>query len=341
MIRRIGLILAFALVALSPLSCAVPGGEVATQGPNDSGVYHARTSAARVGLPPAYRPFYDELESYGDWTLIEPYGWVFRPSVNFVAWRPYQEGWWEPSDVYGWVWNSSEPFGWIAYHYGSWFYDNYQGWVWQPGGTWAPSWVAWVSVGNLVGWAPLGPSEYDAFDRVPGGAFTFIPAQALAEAGAGVQASFVTNLASVKGDARAIFNTGHAGGTYYNRGPDPGLLSRLGAPMPAVRDQEELPRVRVPSDTRARTVQDLQSRSERAVAAVTRELRAIRAGEPLTNPGSPGRPVPAAPAPPRYKPGTPQPLRKPPAQPVARDSSRTKPHAHLDHSPAAPDSTKQ
>ena len=88
MSRRLPLLILLALLACSSLSCAVPGGEVATQGPNDSGVYHPRTSAARVGLPPAYRPFYDELESYGDWTLIGPYGWVFRPSVNFVAVRP-------------------------------------------------------------------------------------------------------------------------------------------------------------------------------------------------------------------------------------------------------------
>ena len=50
----------------------------------------------------------------GDWTLIEPYGYVFRPHVNFVAWSPYQYGFWAPSDVYGWVWISAEPFGWAT-----------------------------------------------------------------------------------------------------------------------------------------------------------------------------------------------------------------------------------
>ena len=41
--------------------------------------------AAKAGLPPEFRIFYDALEDYGDWTLIEPYGYVFRPRVSFVA----------------------------------------------------------------------------------------------------------------------------------------------------------------------------------------------------------------------------------------------------------------
>jgi len=102
---------------------------------------------ARIGLQPMYRPFFDELKDDGDWTLIEPYGWCFRPRVNFVAWRPYVDGWWEPSDYYGWVWTSTEPFGAITYHYGAWFYDEYQGWVWEPGLIWGPAWVAWAAAG--------------------------------------------------------------------------------------------------------------------------------------------------------------------------------------------------
>ena len=151
MIRRpLVLAASFALAALVS-SCAVREAQDSL-GPS---VYDAPPAAqtmpaAKLGLPPQYRAFYDELADYGDWTLIEPYGWCFRPAVNFVAWRPYSQGWWEPSDSYGWIWNSNEPFGWITYHYGSWFYDRFQGWVWQPGPVWGPAWVAWAQIDEEV-----------------------------------------------------------------------------------------------------------------------------------------------------------------------------------------------
>ena len=94
--------------------------------------------AAKLGLPPAYRVFHDELVEYGDWTLIEPYGWCFRPFGELRRVASLQPGWWEPSDAYGWIWNSTEPFGWITYHYGSWFYDRF-GAGWQPGPVWGPA----------------------------------------------------------------------------------------------------------------------------------------------------------------------------------------------------------
>ena len=98
--------------------------------------------AARAGLRPEYRIFYDTLNDYGQWMLIEPMGYVFRPQTEFNDWSPYAYGYWAPSDSYGWVWVSSEPYGWATYHYGRWFYDDLQGWVWVPGTEWAPAWVA-------------------------------------------------------------------------------------------------------------------------------------------------------------------------------------------------------
>src|SRR5262245_52948346 len=41
--------------------------------------------AARAGLRPEYRVFYDALTDYGDWTVVEPYGYVFRPAVTFAT----------------------------------------------------------------------------------------------------------------------------------------------------------------------------------------------------------------------------------------------------------------
>src|SRR5262249_20418573 len=207
---------AFAL-ALGAVSCAVQGG-VPGQGPG--GALPSSTPAARLGLAPALRPFYDELEPYGDWVLVEPQGWVFRPRVNTVAWRPYQDGQWEPSYAFGWVWESNDPFGWITDHYGFWFYDKFQGWLWQPYGAWAPSWVAWVQVGDYVGWAPLPPASAAGFEEVPDGAFTFVPARSLAQSGAGSSASYVRTLPDDGSTLRPIERTSSYQGAYFNTGPD-------------------------------------------------------------------------------------------------------------------------
>jgi hypothetical protein len=157
-----GLVLA---LALSSCAVSTPGVE-----PNRS------MPAARAGLRPEYRIFYDTLNDYGQWLLIEPMGYVFRPQLDFNDWRPYSYGFWAPSDAYGWVWVSSEPYGWATYHYGRWYYDDFQGWVWIPGAEWGPAWVAWEQTGPYVGWAPLGPGSSWNQPQVvnaPGGSFVF------------------------------------------------------------------------------------------------------------------------------------------------------------------------
>ena len=72
-------VLALATVALLQLSCAAAGLQSV----------QPTMPAARAALLPEYRLFYDALVDYGDWVLIEPYGYVFRPNINFVAWSPY------------------------------------------------------------------------------------------------------------------------------------------------------------------------------------------------------------------------------------------------------------
>jgi hypothetical protein len=136
--------IALLLVALSPLGCAT-GGLTPVSNP---------MPAARAGLAGPYRVFYDALVDYGEWTLIEPYGYVFRPNVSFIGWQPYEYGFWVPNDTFGWVWISSEPFGWATYHYGSWMFDRYEGWVWLPGLDWGPAWTDWQTYGDYVGWSP-------------------------------------------------------------------------------------------------------------------------------------------------------------------------------------------
>ena len=117
--------------------------------------------AARAGLSAEYRVFYDALQDYGDWPLIEPFGYVFRPyGTRDETGARTSTATGRPREMYGWVWISSEPYGWATYHYGDWFYDDYQGWVWIPGLDWGPAWVSWVKTPDYIGWAPLFPPGY-------------------------------------------------------------------------------------------------------------------------------------------------------------------------------------
>ena len=346
---RLPLLASFLLLALAAGSCAV------TEGPAASGLSaYAPPSQhpARIGLQPMYRPFFDALKDDGDWTLIEPYGWCFRPRVNYVAWRPYLEGWWEPSDSWGWIWNTDESFGWITYHYGAWFYDSYQGWVWQPGPVWGPAWVAWVEVGDYVGWAPLGPSQWDRFGEVPGGMFTFADMRQLASRDMGQQALYLTNLPETTAPAHALMNVGRVNGVAFNRGPDLTRMQVLGAPLPAHSDGSALPRVRLGAAATRPNEADLLARTTRATTEAVREWRVLReqgvapppAGvrsqpKPVTPPTKP--PAPAAPV---ARPGVhdripkgeqPRPAHEParedsiaagerPADPAGRDSTRAR-----------------
>jgi hypothetical protein len=127
-------------------------GIVTLQGCAPVGVYRERAQMAAV----AQNRDYDipDLNSYGEWIAINPYGRVWRPYVA-AGWQPFSYGHWIYSDV-GWVWVSYEPFGWVVYHYGSWYYSEDDGWVWVPGyGGWSPAIVDWIQYGDYVCWAPL------------------------------------------------------------------------------------------------------------------------------------------------------------------------------------------
>ena len=294
--------LLIALALMTTASCAVDGGN-GGQGAM-SPPTHAPMQAARLGLAPALRPFYDELEQYGDWALVEPQGWVFRPSVNTVAWRPYQDGHWEPSYAFGWVWESNEPFGWITDHYGFWFHDDFQGWVWKPYGAWAPSWVAWVQVGDYVGWAPLAPGGTTSYDKVPGGVFTYVPASALAQRSVGIHASYVNGVPDDGGEIRPIDRVASYRGVNWNAGPE--LTEILGAPAADRLRLDErdgnspapVPPRGLSSEARQFDLPALEERTRRVWNEARREFTAARAGRggatpnasaPATPPPSPVR----------------------------------------------------
>jgi hypothetical protein len=116
----------------------------------------------------------EDLDRYGQWQNVAPYGQVWVPSVD-PGWAPYRYGQWAWTDWYGWTWVSADPWGWAPYHYGRWFWGGPRGWCWYPGGYghqyWSPALVAFFGFGNAgvgvgfgwgnVGWVPLAP--YEAF----------------------------------------------------------------------------------------------------------------------------------------------------------------------------------
>jgi len=114
-----------------------------------------------------------ELDSYGHWVYVPPYGWVWSPNGVGPDWAPYRDGRWAWLDWYGWTWVGYEPWGWAPYHYGRWFFGAGVGWCWYPGAMyshyyWRPALVAFFGFGpgvgvgvgfGSIGWFPLGPHE--------------------------------------------------------------------------------------------------------------------------------------------------------------------------------------
>jgi hypothetical protein len=114
----------------------------------------------------------EDLDQYGSWSNVEPYGYCWRPRV-VAGWAPYHYGRWTWADWYGWTWVSDDPWGWAPYHYGRWFNEPAFGWCWYPGGRgmrhyWSPALVGWFGFGGgggvgfgfgNVGWVPLAPYE--------------------------------------------------------------------------------------------------------------------------------------------------------------------------------------
>jgi len=116
----------------------------------------------------------DELDYYGRWVWVAPYGWVWTPWGVAEWWAPYRHGRWVWIDWYGWTWLSYDPWGWAPFHYGRWFWSPPYGWCWYPGPRhyrhfWRPALVAFFGfrVGGVhlgfgfgrIGWVPLAPYE--------------------------------------------------------------------------------------------------------------------------------------------------------------------------------------
>jgi hypothetical protein len=122
----------------------------------------------------AYYTGSHDLDGYGHWVFVPPYGWVWQPYQD-AGWAPYRAGRWVWEPYWGWTWVSYEPWGWAPYHYGRWFYSG-SGWVWYPGAVtaayrpyWGPAFVTFIGFGHSsgfafgfgnFGWVPVGPHDY-------------------------------------------------------------------------------------------------------------------------------------------------------------------------------------
>jgi len=170
--------------------------------------------------------------------LIEPFGFVFRPRVDYASFRPYAEGFWAPSDPWGWVWISAEPFGWATYHYGNWFWDRFQGWVWTPGIDWGPAWVSWELAGNYAGWAAL-PPQGAGGGGIPGSAYIYAPIERLGATDLRASVKTGDALGDVVANARPVENLVERDGVRFDAGPAFALVERArGGPLTRVKIEE-------------------------------------------------------------------------------------------------------
>ncbi|MBV8458313.1 MAG: hypothetical protein JO122_17060, partial [Acetobacteraceae bacterium] len=122
---------------------------------------------------------YQDLDAYGAWQTVAPYGPVWVPYSVPVGWAPYRYGRWVWIAPWGWTWVDSAPWGFAPFHYGRWVYTGgYWGWAPGPYRFWspyyAPALVGWIGspgfgfgfgwgagwgVGFNFGWCPLGWGE--------------------------------------------------------------------------------------------------------------------------------------------------------------------------------------
>ena len=118
--------------------------------------------ASRQYLPSEVQVYSSTFDRYGTWEDVQPYGYVWYPTVA-VGWRPYYDGYWRTVGPYGWTWIGYDPWCWPTHHYGRWGVGA-RGWFWIPGRSWGAAWVSWGIGSSYVGWCPLGWNNYAVVD---------------------------------------------------------------------------------------------------------------------------------------------------------------------------------
>ena len=239
--------------------------------------------------------FYAQLDHYGSWVDVEPFGMCWTPDDVAWGWRPYSYGSWAYTD-YGWTWISDEPWGWATYHYGRWLDDQYYGWVWVPGNEWAPAWVAWRYSPDWVGWAALPPdaewgssglSGYQG-SAIPPEQWCFVHQRHFTDpdlrASMASSARNVTLLGRTKDATRYELR----GGSPVNQGIDPAAIERASGR-------------RVPQLTLVNAGEPQHDKSQEVTGTTVRmfkeKLRAAPVNAPATQLNVPRTPPAAKPAP--------------------------------------------
>ncbi len=122
---------------------------------NESRTARTGREYAEARLPAELSDYEADLEEYGDWVYLAPYGNVWVPGGVDDDWRPYYDGRWTWLPVSGWTWWPYEPWGWPTFHYGRWHWGVGLGWYWIPMNMWGPAWVSWWWDDWYFGWAPI------------------------------------------------------------------------------------------------------------------------------------------------------------------------------------------
>ena len=117
--------------------------------------HEVRKRMAKRYLPEEMEDFEYELSTFGEWTYVFPYGYVWVPGGIAVDWRPYLNGRWIWMPACGWTWLPYEPWGWATAHYGRWHWSIRLGWYWIPTTVWGPGWVHWYHEYDYIGWVPV------------------------------------------------------------------------------------------------------------------------------------------------------------------------------------------
>jgi hypothetical protein len=105
-----------------------------------------------------------DLDQYGSWRTVAPYGPIWIPRYLHAGWSPYGFGRWIWDPYFGWTWLDDAPWGWAPFHYGRWIHVHGH-WAWAPGPLgvrwyYAPALVAFYGGHHThVSWVPLGWGE--------------------------------------------------------------------------------------------------------------------------------------------------------------------------------------
>jgi hypothetical protein len=104
-------------------------------------------------LPSELDPYAGTFDNYGRWEDVQPYGYVWYPTVS-AGWRPYYNGYWDDVGPYGWTWIGYDRWAWPTHHWGRWGFRAGL-WFWIPTRHWGPAWVSWGFSRDYLSWCPL------------------------------------------------------------------------------------------------------------------------------------------------------------------------------------------